>query len=324
MSSRRNRWGTVFLGAAAAGFAFFLLQPWWSAGSVRFFLAFFEASLVGALADWFAVTALFKRPLGLPLPHTDVLVRRKDQLVEALPRFLGSFLEPARLNPVLASVDWAGLILDKLDPAALDELFKQGMKSLAESPSRVDWEQSALGLGASLLHGELSRHKEALVGPVTDLVKRNAGWKGLFLSRDTVDEAVEGFLEELKAVRDRPDHELRLRLAAAFHDAWPGWVGTLQPSRWTAGTWKRLETDPGFRESFNRRTGEMAIALWEKTEATAALTHALGYLLAQTDARSLAVRIETAVGNDLQYIRVNGALVGGLAGLGLELLKTFL
>lgn len=321
-SVRPNRWGSVFLVGAAAGFLFFLLQPWWTAGDVRFFRAFFEASLVGALADWFAVTALFKRPLGLPLPHTDILVRRKDQLVEALPRFLGAFLEPGRLEPVLRQVDWAAILVDHLEPPVLDRIFEEGLETLWDTPDREAWEQRAIGLGADLLHRELSRHKEALVDPVTALVKRNAGWKGLFVSRDTVDEAVEGFLEELRAVRDDPRHGLRRYLSAAFHEAWPRMADQLKPSKWTAATWTKLADDPTFRARFNHRAAEVAVTLWNRTGASEALTAGLRYLLAQTDARSLAVRIEAAVGNDLQYIRVNGALVGGLAGLGLEALRT--
>jgi hypothetical protein len=321
MSRRINRWGTFFLVFAASGFAFFTFQPWWSAEGVRFFRAFFEASLVGALADWFAVTALFKRPLGLPLPHTDVLVSRKDQLAAAIPQFVASFLEPQRLHPVLRQVDWAGVLLDRLEPEALDGLFGDALEILWEAPGRPAWEQGAIGLGADLLYRELVRHKEALVGPVTDLVKKNAGWKGLFVSRDTVDEAVAGFLEELRAVRDNQAHGLRPYLASAFHQAWPALAAQLKPSKWTAGTWSRLAADPSFRQGFNAKAGEAAVALWERTGAAGALTSALGYLLAQTDARSLADRIEAAVRNDLQYIRVNGALVGGLAGLGLELIR---
>lgn len=322
---RRNRWGTLFLLFAAAGFVFFTFQPWWQAGFLRFVRAFFEASLVGALADWFAVTALFKRPLGLPLPHTDVLVRRKDQLVEALPRFLASFLEAERIHPVLRGVDWAGLVVDHVAPEDLDALVLEGLAPLTnlDHPARRQWEQKAVGLGADLLYRELSRHRESLVGPVTDLIKRNAGWKGLFVGRDSVDEGIEGFLAELAAIRDQQDHPLRRSLATAFREALPRLADQLRPSRWTADAWKRIAQDPSFRADINRRAGEIAVTLWDKSRASEALTTALGYLLAQTDARTLAARIESAVGNDLQYIRVNGALVGGLAGLGLELLRTF-
>jgi hypothetical protein len=326
MSSRkpgRNRWGTVFLLFAVAGFAVFTFVPW-DTGLARFVRAFFEASLVGALADWFAVTALFKRPLGLPLPHTDVLVRRKDQLVDALPRFLGSFLEPERIHPLLSGVDWAGLLVDHVSPADLDALVLEGLKPLTtlDHPQRAVWEQKAVGLGAELLYRELGRHRESLVGPVTDLIKRNAGWKGLFLGRDTVDEGIEGFLAELAAVRDNTAHPLRKSLAAALREALPRLADQLRPSRWTADGWAKLAADPVFRTDFNQKAGKVAVALWDRTGAAAALTSALGYVLAQTDARTLARRIEDAVRNDLQYIRVNGALVGGLAGLVLELIKT--
>ena len=58
-------------------------------------LAFFEAAAVGALADWFAVTALFRRPLGLPIPHTDVLARRKREIGDGLADFVSEhFLQP--------------------------------------------------------------------------------------------------------------------------------------------------------------------------------------------------------------------------------------
>lgn len=307
---------------AAAGFLLVTFLPWGDPLVLRFVRAFFEASLVGALADWFAVTALFKKPLGLPLPHTDVLVRRKDQLVEALPRFLGSFLEPERIHPLLKGVDWAALVIDHASPEDLDALIVEGLKPLLslDGPERTLWEQKAVGLGADLLYRELARHRESLVGPVTDLIKRNAGWKGLFVGRDTVDEGIEGFLSELAAVRDDGTHPLRRSLGVAMREAIPRLADQLRPSRWTTEGWDKL-SDPRFRGEFNQKVGDLAVALWDKTGAAQALTNALGYVLSQTDAKTLAKRIETAVGNDLQYIRVNGALVGGLAGLVLELIK---
>jgi len=320
-TERRNPWGTIFLIVAAVGFGLFVFQPWWSQDSVRFFRAFFEASLVGALADWFAVTALFKRPLGLPIPHTNLLVTQKDSLVQALPKFLGSFLEPDHLVPVIKSVDWAQMLLDHADLASLDQLTEEGLQALWNSPEREAWEQRIITLAATVVHSQLTQHKDDLVGPITAIIKRRVGWKGFFIHRETVYEAVDGFLDELKTVRDRPDHGLRASLAAAFHTAWPQLVEQFKPSHWAAVPWKRLKSDPAFRLKFNQRASELFLTLWNRTGASAALTGGLGYVLAQTDARSLANRIEAAVRNDLQYIRVNGALVGGLAGLALELLK---
>lgn len=320
---RVNHWGTAFLLFAASGFLAVTFLPWGDPQVIRFIRAFFEAALVGALADWFAVTALFKKPLGLPLPHTDVLVRRKDQLVEALPRFLGSFLEPERIHPLLKQMDWAALVIDHAKPEDLDALILEGLKPLLslEGPQKTLWEQKAVGLGADLLYRELTRHRESLVGPVTDLIKRNAGWKGLFVGRDTVDEGIEGFLSELATVRDDPAHPLRKSLSLALREALPRLADQLRPSRWTTEGWTRLSADPSFRSDFNAKTGDLAVALWDKIGASQALTKALGYVLSQTDAKTLAKRIEDAVRNDLQYIRVNGALVGGLAGLILETVK---
>jgi hypothetical protein len=220
-------------------------------------------------------------------------------------------------------VDWAELLVTHIRPADLDDLVLQGLRPLMalDHPQRPQWEAKAVGLGADLVYRELARHREALVGPVTDLIKRNAGWKGLFVGRDTVDEGIEGFLEELAAVRDQGDHPLRRSLAAAFREALPRLADQLKPSRWTEDGWKRLGEDAKFRADFNAKAGDIAVTLWDRTGAAEALTAALRYLLAQTDARTLAGRIEEAVRNDLQYIRVNGALVGGLAGLVLEALR---
>jgi uncharacterized membrane-anchored protein YjiN (DUF445 family) len=78
----------------------------WSIGYLR---AFAEAATVGAFADWFAVTALFRRPLGLPFPHTAIIPRSKDRIGEGLGHFLESnFLSPALLGERLAKTDLLG------------------------------------------------------------------------------------------------------------------------------------------------------------------------------------------------------------------------
>lgn len=75
-----------------------------------YLVAFAEAATVGALADWFAVTALFRRPLGLPIPHTAIIPRSKDRIGQGLGRFLEqNFLDPATLQAQLARADLAGV-----------------------------------------------------------------------------------------------------------------------------------------------------------------------------------------------------------------------
>src|SRR5678809_1170008 len=59
-------------------------------GWVGYVRAFAEAAMVGALADWFAVTALFRHPLGLPIPHTAIIASRKDRIGRSLGNFVGN------------------------------------------------------------------------------------------------------------------------------------------------------------------------------------------------------------------------------------------
>jgi len=90
----------VFIAARAFEPAY----PW--LGYVK---AFAEAAMVGGLADWFAVTALFRHPLGLPIPHTAIIPRNKDRIGEALANFLReNFLIPSVVARRMQNIDVAG------------------------------------------------------------------------------------------------------------------------------------------------------------------------------------------------------------------------
>jgi uncharacterized membrane-anchored protein YjiN (DUF445 family) len=74
-----------------------------------------EAAVVGALADWFAVTALFRRPLGLPIPHTAIVPKSKDRIGEGLATFIEhNFLTPELIKAKLRSIDIAWLVANWL------------------------------------------------------------------------------------------------------------------------------------------------------------------------------------------------------------------
>src|SRR5438045_7343902 len=84
--------------------AFEARNPWLS-----YVKAFAEAAMVGGLADWFAVTALFRHPLGLPIPHTAIIPRNKDRIGEALANFLKeNFLIPSVVARRMRNIDVAG------------------------------------------------------------------------------------------------------------------------------------------------------------------------------------------------------------------------
>ena len=86
--------------------------------------AFAEAAMVGGLADWFAVTALFRHPLGLPIPHTAIIPRNKDRIGEALASFLKeNFLIPAVVARRMQRLDVAGAA--GRDPGRMKDLCHQ-------------------------------------------------------------------------------------------------------------------------------------------------------------------------------------------------------
>src|SRR5437764_11984674 len=87
----------------------------WAWGYVASFAA---AATVGGLADWYAVVALFRRPLGLPIPHTAIIPRNHQRIADNLGRFIeANFLAPEPVREKLAEVDFAGLVADWLADA---------------------------------------------------------------------------------------------------------------------------------------------------------------------------------------------------------------
>src|SRR3954470_4576358 len=100
-----RRWAGALLGFATG--VFVVTTAFGTGGWLGYVQATAEAAMVGGLADWFAVTALFRHPLGIPIPHTAVIVERKDQFGETL----GEFVQDAFLTPdaVTARIRAAGV-----------------------------------------------------------------------------------------------------------------------------------------------------------------------------------------------------------------------
>jgi uncharacterized membrane-anchored protein YjiN (DUF445 family) len=174
------------------------------------------AAVVGALADWFAVVALFRHPLGLPIPHTAIIVANKDRLGAQLARFLGThFLTAEHVRPMLARWDLAqelgrwldrpesaqrvGQWLQQATPAllnALDQtLVRQWVAQLAQRLlRRVD--VAVLGgqaLAALTQHGH---HQQWLNG----LLQQLAHWAEQADVQEQLTERIAGELKELKYV----------------------------------------------------------------------------------------------------------------------------
>jgi uncharacterized membrane-anchored protein YjiN (DUF445 family) len=356
-----------------------------------------EASMVGGVADWFAVTALFRHPLGLPIPHTALLVERKDQFAATLGRFvqenfltadvLAERIHSARLVPRLAA--W---LADEASAARFAGHAADLVVTVAENLRDEDVQR--------VLTAELTRAVDAVeVAPLAGRALRViiAGGHHAELFNAILSGAgryIDGHYEELRElfeaesprwvpdavyrrVFDRLYTRLRQRLVAMAAD--PDDQARQQFEEWIAGLPDRLETSPELRERGERLKRDVlgsaglrdwSSSLWQKAkeglriqaadpeselrrrlaDALAAAGRRLGSdrrladgldRVVESGARALAdqfhdelaglvtgtierwdaaetsSQLELLLGRDLQYIRINGTVVG--AGVGLAL-----
>jgi uncharacterized membrane-anchored protein YjiN (DUF445 family) len=159
-----------------------------------------EAAVVGALADWFAVTAVFRRPLGLPIPHTAIVPRNKDRIGEGLGVFVASnFLTPALLAVKLRQIDPARRVAEFLaEPSQAERLAARLVALLPylihslEDPEIRDF--AARALGEQLRSADLA----AIFGRTLGVLTRGAPFDTLF------DRALDG----LRAAVEREEGEI--------------------------------------------------------------------------------------------------------------------
>ena len=356
-----------------------------------------EASMVGGVADWFAVTALFRRPLGLPIPHTALIVERKDQFAATLGQFvqenflnadvLAERIRSARAVPRLAAwladqanaARFAGHAADlvvTLAEALRDEDVQRVLT--AELTRAVNAVEVAPLAGRALRVIIAGGHHAELFNVIVSgadryLAEHYAELSELFEAESPrwVPDAV------YRRVFDRLYTRLRQRLVAMAAD--PDDEARRQFEEWIAGLPDRLETSPELRERGERlkrdvlgsaQLRDWSSSLWQKAkevlrtqaadpeselrrrlaDALVAVGLRLGSDLSLADglervvesgARALAgqfhdeladlvtgtierwdaaetsSQLELLLGRDLQYIRINGTVVG--AGVGLVL-----
>lgn len=366
--------------------------------AVGFIKAFAEAAMVGGLADWFAVTALFRHPMGLPIPHTAIIPRNKDRIGDSLAAFLrDNFLTPGVVARRMFTLDVAGAIgrflanpsgngtgrlrdgasrlladiLESLDDERLGGMAKtalaERLRRFEAAPVLGQILDAAMreGRHIPLLDGIIHRasaviaaNEDVIRQMVHDRAGRLLRWTGL---DENVANAVISGLNKLACdMADDPDHPLRLKINEVLeelaHDLQDDpqmqarvnglkdeLIANPAMQRWMDGLWQqgraallRAARDPD--RALAGRMGETLRQLGEtlahdaRLKATinrfarrAAVGAAASYgdgivtLVSETirgwDVQKVTDRIETAVGRDLQYIRINGTLVGGLVGL---------
>ena len=394
---------TGLLVVAAAVFAVTRLlepqYPW--LGYVK---AFAEAAMVGGLADWFAVTALFRHPLGLPIPHTAIIPRNKDRIGEALARFLQeNFLIPSVVARRMQRIDVAGAagrflqtpagegtriragasrliadIFESLDDERLGGIVKGAIAARVRkteiSPllghalaSAINEDRHVPMLEAAIRW--TARALDANEPLIRDMVHKKANWilKLAGLDAKLADAIIDGLRKLTVEMSTDPAHPVRIKIEEALaqlandlqtrpetrerveamkeqlldNKSVSLWLdalwqkgreaiikGARNPDRVLAGKLgevlksmgSTLESDKRIRAAINQFARRAAVGM------AASYGSQIVKLVSETirgwDAQTVTNRLEAAVGRDLQYIRINGTLVGGLVGLILHVLDT--
>ena len=363
--------------------------PW-----LPYLRAFAEAGMVGACADWFAVVALFRRPFGLPIPHTGIVPNNKDRIGAALGQFItNNFLAVNVIGRKVVRVDTLGYVAHwMVDPRNsrqlahyssrflpqilrslsapqvsefLAEVARRGIESIPAAPlaSRVlsiIWAQGqaqAMLDRAVEIGGEaLAHHKDFIRQRVAE---NSSSWIPKWIDNMIADKVMNGLLGTIGEMRN-PDHPWRREVResvdklivdlATDPDMYAGgevlkaellaspvfleqakalWAQIESglhadlSARSTAieaafeaairglGTW--LDDDSALRARLNRWI--RAVALRTLMPRRVEIGTYIAQVVQNWDNVTLVNKLELQVGKDLQYVRINGTVVGGLTGL---------
>ena len=384
--------GLLVLAFVVFVIALVLEQRWPGFGYLR---ATAEAAMVGGLADWFAVTALFRYPMGIPIPHTAIIPNRKERIGRSLGNFVqNNFLSPDVIRARLRSAgisrklaEWlsrpenaevvgkhaaaavAGVV-SVLKDEEVQELIEDSLVKRVRATQVAPLMGNVLGLvTAGNRHQELLNSALRLVGRLVD-ENRDAlrtrirhelpWWVPTPIDEKIHQKILSGVENTLHEVAANPEHPLRGR----FNEAVAEFVERLKSSEemiargeeikeevlqhpavrgYSASLWTDLKgsvlrhaDDPG--SEFRLRTAHAVNRFAESLKRDEELLekiegwiegavlyvvdqyrHEVAELISSTvaawDPEDTTRKIELQVGKDLQFIRINGTLVGGLAGL---------
>jgi uncharacterized membrane-anchored protein YjiN (DUF445 family) len=389
----------VALGFLIGATVVFLVSAWaqsqGAADWVGYVRAAAEAGMVGALADWFAVTALFKHPLGIPIPHTAIIKRKKDQLGEGLGTFVReNFMSPEVVETKLREAEVAGrmgkwlsepvhaervaaeasTVLRVFVEMLRDDDVQQVLdKMIVKRIAQPQWGPPVGRVLSSLLE---EHRQEALLQLLADrafewslnadeiierVIERDSPtWTPRWVDSLVGDRIHRELMDFTDKVRRNPDHELRksaTKFLFEFADDLQNDEATIARAEkvkdqimardevakaaetaWTTAKRIFLESVDDPNSTLRTRIADSVVHIGESlrdddslrdkvdnwivraaqhlvsqygTEITAIITETIE----RWDADEASRRIELHVGRDLQFIRINGTVVGSLAGL---------
>lgn len=372
-----------------------LLQKTVDSHWIGYVRAFSEAAMVGALADWFAVTALFRHPLGLPIPHTNLIENSKERLGDNLGSFVvNNFLSPQNIRPYMLKLkisgfvgEWLGKeknqeiviknisdivldILHKLDDAAVSQFISKKVQEMTDDIKL----NKIVGNGISYII-EKNDHQRIVTNlssqiknyilendeMIKDRVKKGSyTFIPAFVDNKIADKIANGLSDFFKEIEEDPRHEIRTlitqkiqefsvdlkedpkwdeefknikndllkgdKLTEYSNDIWISIKNTLRAElqEEQSSLKKYLSNNLNeFSENLKKDENlQNKIDDWIRVTAYKYIlknTHQFGNLISSTvgnwQGKELSEKLELEVGKDLQFIRVNGTLVGGLVGL---------
>ncbi|MDJ0358992.1 DUF445 family protein [Rhodococcus sp. H29-C3] len=387
---------TGFLVFATVVYMFCRWQESRGAGEwVGYVRAAAEAGMVGALADWFAVTALFKHPLGIPIPHTAIIKKKKDQLGASLGSFVGSnFLAPDVVSEKIGSAHiplrlgtWLAQPVNADRVAAESATVLRGVVEVLNDDDITQVIDNTIvrrladpewGPPIGRVLGELIKENRQL--PLIDMLAERAHqwalgsqetiervvsrdsptWSPKFVDTLLGEKIYKELVEFTWKVRSTPEHELRLAankfLVDYAHDLQhdPATIkkaeslksqimGRAEVTGLASATWKVAKRlimesvdDPSstLRRKISENAAGWGVRLRDDDELRGKvdgwllggarylaanyadeITTIITDTVARWDAEEASSKIELQVGRDLQFIRINGTVVGALAGL---------
>ena len=356
--------------------------------------AFSEAAMVGALADWFAVTALFRYPLGLKIPHTNLIERSKNAIGDNLGSFVtNNFLTPSNIRPYIEKLDVVKFVAEWMNKKSNQEVLQEELIGFVKKVVKdlnddevVDFltlkgdeiikqfDLNDLASTAVTYLVEKDKHAEILdlvlpkakkyieesdvliEGKINEKHPVISFFAGKKISKGVVNGVI-SFIDEIESDQDHPIRkniqESLLTIAdkiktdpnwrAKLNDARDEFITPDKVNEYAADLWNTLKTN--LTESFDQDDSTLQNYIKKNIEKLSQnlsenddlifkinnwirhflyrmilknvteVEHLISKTVGDWEGKELSDKLELEVGKDLQFIRINGTIVGGIVGL---------